>query len=318
MSPGAAIAHTYHVYGFRVRSAWRLPGFARSARCLADVGLARGSASRFARAAAEARAIRPDEGTWPRGVLLDDGQTYLRWSERFEFLVSADGRAILARPLASGSREAFHVYLLGQALSFALVKQGFDPLHATAVTIDGTAVAFLGNSGYGKSTLAAAFVQSGHPLLTDDLLVLSPGRDGFVAHPGPSRIKLFPEVSRMVLGPHARGTLVAKTTTKRVIPLRDGHATPSAAPLQMIYVLSTPDRRSTRVVIRRVSKRQACLALLRNAFNTAVTDPQRLTRQFAFAANVASRVTIKTLSYPRTIGSLAYARDAILADVSRS
>lgn len=318
MSSSAAAVHTYHVYGFRVRSAWPLPGFARSAACLAELGLVRGSASRFARAVVEARAIRPDERTWLRGVLLDDGQTYLRWSKRFEFLVSADGRAIAARPLAPGSREAFHVYLLGQALSFALLKQGFDPLHATAVTIDGAAVAFLGDTGYGKSTLAAAFLQSGHPLLTDDLLVLSSGGDGFVAHPGPARIKLFPEIARKLLGPHARGALVAKTTPKRVIPLPPDRANASAAPLQAIYVLSTPDTRSTSVAIRRVSKRQACLALLRNAFNTAVTDPQRLSRQFAFAWNVASRVPIKRISYPRTIGSLASVRDAILADVSRN
>src|SRR5712691_6556991 len=90
---------------------------------------------------------------WPRGVLLADGQTYVRRSDRFEFLISADGRAIAARALGHSPREAFHTYLLGQALSFALIKQGFDPLHATTIAIDGAAVAFLGDSGYGKSSL---------------------------------------------------------------------------------------------------------------------------------------------------------------------
>jgi len=312
----AAAPRTYHVYGCRVRSAWRLPSTARSAACLAELDLGRGTPSRFDRAIEEARSIRRDERTWLRGVRLDDGQTYLRWSERFEFLVSADGRAIAARPLGPGSREAFRAYLLGQALSFALVKQGVDPLHATTVTVDGAAVAFLGDTGYGKSTLAAAFLQRGHRLVTDDLLVLSIGRDGFLAHPGPPRIKLFPDIARTVLGPHASGTPVAPTTLKLVIPLRGRDAAPAAAPLKTIYMLSAPERRPSGIAIRRMSKRQACLALLRNAFNTTVVDPERLRRQFAFATAVAARVPIKRLTYPRTIGALAPACDAILADLS--
>ena len=56
-------------------------------------------------------------------------------AEPYTCLVSADGRAVAARHLCGASHEAFHTYLLGQALSFALINQGFDPLHATTVTI---------------------------------------------------------------------------------------------------------------------------------------------------------------------------------------
>ena len=46
--------------------------------------------------------------------------------------------------------------MLGQALSFALVKQGFEPLHATVAVVDDEAVAFLGHNAFGKSTLTGA------------------------------------------------------------------------------------------------------------------------------------------------------------------
>ena len=314
---GRASARTYHLYGFRVRSEWPLPFARRRTGGLAEIDLERGSPARFARAIEAARATAPDERTWRRGVRLEDGQMYLRWPERFEFLVSADGRAIAARPADGEPRETFHVYLLGLALSFALLKRGFDALHATTVIVDGSAVAFLGDSGYGKSSLAAAFLQTGHRLLTDDLLVLTPDRAGFVAHPGPPRIKLFPEIARAVFGKNVRGTRVAKATPKMVIPLRRHHAAASAVPLRTMYVLPPPGRArlSTTVSIRRISKREACLALLRNAFNTSVTEPQRLRRQFAFAAAIAANVPIKQITYPRTIASLASAREAILADV---
>jgi hypothetical protein len=304
------------LYGVSLRSEWSLPYPRTPASCLAEIDLLQGSPKRFADAVSEAR-VRADQTTWARGVPLGDSQTYLQWSERFEFLVSADGRAIAARRLRHGSNETFHTYLLGQALSFALIKQGLDPLHATTVAIDGAAIAFLGDSGYGKSSLGAAFVQAGHQLLTDDLLVLSERDAGFAAHPGPPRIKLFPKIARQVLGRAARGTPIGPMTPKLVIRLDDHQASRSARPLTAIYVLTPPasdGRVRTRVTIRRLSRRQACLALLRNTFNTAVTDPGRLSRQFAFAASVAAAVPVKLIAYPRTLRLLPAVRDAILAD----
>jgi hypothetical protein len=318
LGSGRRAAGTYYLYGMRVRSQWPLPYGSRDRGGLAEIGLLRGSAARFARAVEEARETGRDERTWLHGIDLEDGQTYLRWTDRFEFLVSADGRRIAARPLNGESSETFHTYLLGPALSFALLKQGFDPLHATAVTIEGAGVGFLGDTGFGKSSLGAAFLQAGHRLLTDDLLVLSASRDGFIAHPGPPRMKLFPEIARAVLARTPRGARMAAATSKLVIPLEERHTSASAVPLKALYVLAPPDRRSrSGVTIRRVSKRHACLALLRNAFNMAVDSPQRLTGQLAFAASVAAGVTIKRLAYPRDIAELGRARDAILADLAR-
>jgi hypothetical protein len=312
-----AYRHGYHLYGLCLRSEWPLPYPQASALSLGEVGLLRGSVARLAAAVDEARAVA-DETKWSRGVALGDGQTYVRWAGRFEFLVSADGREVIGRPLDREPGEAFHTYLLGQALSFALIKQGFDPLHATAVTIDGVAIAFLGESGYGKSGLAGAFLKAGHRLLTDDLLVLETGPDGFVAQPGPPRIKLFPRMARHSFGAAGRGTRIAKTTPKLVIPLGDRHAPRTAAPVKALYALVAPGRLDGRVVIRRLSKRQACFSLLRNAFNTALTDPERLGRQFEFASSVAAAVPIKLLAYPRTLAALPAVREAILADLARA
>jgi len=312
------VIRTYCLYGLRLRSEWPIPWTALSAGHLAEVSLLRGAAPRFATAFEEARA-QAGAAVLPRAVRLSDGETYVRWSDRFEFLVSADGRAIEGRALPGHGGEAFHTHLLGQVLSVALVRQGFEPLHATTITIDGGAIAFLGESGFGKSSLAAAFLRAGHGILTDDLLMLSPGGEGFVAHPGPPRIKLFPKIARTLLGPRVRGTPIPTMAMKLIVPLGRQQAPGAAAPLKAIYVLGPPDRARSRaaIVIRRPSMRQACLALIRNAFNTVVTDPQRLSRQFAFSVSVAASVRIKRIAYPRTIAALPRVRAAILADVAR-
>lgn len=300
-----------------MRSDWRLPYPREPQAASVDVALVRRPSAYFTAARAEA-------GTMPQPWLpeieatLADGSTYFRWPRQFEFLVSADGRTIAARPLAPGSPEGFHTYLLGQALSIALIRQGLDPLHATVVTVAGAGAAFLGDSGYGKSSLAAAFIGAGHRLLTDDLLILTEGASGFAAHPGPPRLKLYPRAARTLL-PQARGTPIMPTTPKLLVPLARRHVTRSAAQLQAIYVLMppTPHRMVTRVTIRRLWQTQACLALIRNTFNPLVTDAGRLTRQFVQATRVAGRVPVKLISYPRTFGSLPAVRDAIIADLER-
>jgi len=307
------------LYGLSLRSDWPLPYPRGRAATLAEVGLLQGSRSRFSNAFKEVRAST-EEARWDWGVPLASGQTYVRGSEHFEFLISSDGRVILGRSLREESHEPIHTYLLGQALSFALIKQGFEPLHATAVNVDGGAVAFLGESGYGKSSLGAAFVQAGHQILTDDLLVLSE-RDGrFTAYPGPPRIKLYPEVAGIVLLSHLGGTPIGRTT-KLVIPLDEHQVSASAVPLQAIYVLGPPRPRGgarKHVTIRRLSKRQACFALLQNPFNTAVIDSKRLSRQFAFATTLAASVPVKFIRYPRIMKLLPAVREAILSDVRRA
>jgi hypothetical protein len=248
---------------------------------------------------------------------LQDGSIYVRWSELFEFLISDNGRSILGRQLNNTDTEAFINYFLGQVLSFAMVKQGIEPLHSTVVRIDDGAVGFVGDCGYGKSSLGASFLQAGYPLLTDDLLILKKNNGCFVAYPGFPRIKLFPKIAQKLIGEKAEGFPMNNLTTKLILPLNRHQFARAPVPLRSIYVLTPPAGRlrSKKVTIRRLSQRRAFLSLLRNTFNTKVTEPERLKRQFTFFTQIVSKVPIKTLSYPRSLKSLPLVRDAILKDL---
>lgn len=262
---------------------------------------------------------KPD---WFHHRRLTDGSDYVRWTGLFEFLISPDGRHITCHALNGASQEIFHTYLVGQVLSLALIKQGVEPLHATVVDVGGQAVAFLGDCGYGKSTLGAAFLEAGYKLLTDDLLVVEPQglhQRRVVAHPGPPRIKLFPRAAAVLLGNPGCGMPMNPDTPKLVIPLLPRQAATAPRPLNAVYVLSPPPsrHRSRHVTIRTIPPRRACLALIANTFNTVVMDSDRLARQFDFAVALASKIPVKSLSGPWGLSRLPAIRDAILADLSR-
>lgn len=305
----------YNLYGLPLTSAIPLPCATRAKSAPALSELAMEPAAVFAKARKQAGVIL-DEAQWFQHAPLPGGASYLRWSGLFEFLISANGRRISCRALNGASREAFQTYLVSQVLSFALLKRGIEPLHATAVVANGQAVAFLGDSGYGKSSLGAACLRAGHRLLTDDVLVVTEKSGRFHAHPGLPRIKLFPHIAKTFLGELAVGPPMNPITPKLVIPLPARLHADAAVPLRTLYVLRPPNgARVRRITITPLSSRRACLTLIANTFNPVITEQSRLTRQFDQAARLAAAVPVKLLTYPDDPARLPAVVEAIQADL---
>lgn len=243
------------------------------------------------------------------------GSSYVRWEGVGEAVISKNGRSIACRPFRTIESEAFQVYLLGRAFSFALVKGGFEPLHATAVTVGNRAVAFLADCGFGKSTLAAAFLQMGHRLITDDLLLLQTTAQGILAFPGPARIKLFPEMAHRFLGQDSNGVPLNPEAQKQIIPLTGSQSCIEPVPLTAIYALACPNEANEAIQVVSLSEREAFITLLGSTFNRVLLNADRLRTQFETSQAVANARIVKRLVYPRSLGCLPSVRQAILSDV---
>jgi hypothetical protein len=255
-----------------------------------------------------------DSEAWFIQKILPDGSVYLRWSRLFEFLIAANGHRISGRALEDSSPEVFSTYLLGQVLSFALVKQGLESLHASATVVDGGSVGFLGDCGHGKSTLLASFLNTGHKQLTDDLLLDRRNRGLLMSYPGPRRIKLLPE-SVFLMNGKSDGVAMNPLVAKMIIPVSPTNFQRTPVPLKALYVLATSTG-SERIKITDISNAKALLALIKNSFNAALNDSARLERQFQWATEIVSSIPVRRISYPRSFEALPAVRDAILTDLS--
>jgi hypothetical protein len=267
------------------------------------------------------RALSPAASAhWFATVSLPDGSTYLRWAELFEFLVASDGKKILYRCLDRATEDAFTVYLLGQVLSYPLVARGIEPLHGTVVSVDGAALALVGNCGFGKSTLAAALLARGHAVLTDDLVVLHESRERWMVTPGIPRLKLFPAIASALLGVEG-GPPMNHGTPKLVVPLDPQQSSRRARPLRALYVLSDPGEppaaSSPGVRIDPLGAADALIEVIRAAFNLVVRTRERLATQFAFATRLAAEIPVRRLTYPRELALLPHVCDTLLEDVRR-
>jgi hypothetical protein len=99
--------------------------------------------------------------------------------------ISPNGARVVCAPpeLEAWSWQRF---LVGRILPWAAVLRGYETFHASAVALDGRAVAFVGPTGAGKTSLAVQLVARGGEFVTDDVLSLEDAGGTLLAHPGAS------------------------------------------------------------------------------------------------------------------------------------
>jgi hypothetical protein len=241
-----------------------------------------------------------------------DASQYLKWESVVEALVSADGSEIAYRPIDGASTDAIATYLLGQVLSFALIRRGIDPIHATVVVDGERAVGFVGQPGDGKSTLAAGFLSRGSRLLSDDMLVFEVDGSTIQAQPGTPRLKLFPGIAKSLLPELSSGGAMNPVTTKLVLHLNDELFV--HRPVRLVAIYALREDRVDQAQVEIMSPRDAVTKLTENTFNLLVKGPDRMRRQLETVAVLASAIPVKTLSYSRDVGRIPEVVDAILED----
>ena len=304
---------TYSLYGLTLKSEIPLPcPQLESNQIVPDVELCECSEQELLTACDRVSKAFQDDGFWQCRIYEDD-TAYVYWKDHFEFVVSSDGRRVLWHKLRDVTDEVFLTYFLGQVLSHCLLMRGIEPLHATAIVVDGGAVAFLGDSGDGKSTLAASFLSRGYSLLTDDVLVLKFQDDRVLTHPSLPRIKLTPESADAIFNGR-RAIPMNSFTSKMIFPLQESQHVRDPVRLRAVYVLPEASSDSP-IAIGRLSGRASFLPLIQNTFNNAVLSRDRIQQQFAFAERLVRLVPIKQLSYPKGLDHLPSVADTILADL---
>jgi hypothetical protein len=239
----------------------------------------------------------------------------LQFPQQADFLIDSAARRITGFPALGLDSNTLTHLLIDQVLPRLMSSQGQHVQHAGAVLVDGGAVLFTGQSGYGKSTLASGFHFNGYPVISDDALFIERADGAFHAASGYSGFRLWPDSAHYhrdhLIAP---GEIDAAAAKQRFViadtaPLRSG------APIRCIFVLSPPDAASEDVRIVSLPAVQACWILLRQAFRLLEPNRDELAAELSFYADLGNQVPIFSLSYPRTFVRLADVREKILEHV---
>lgn len=255
----------------------------------------------------------PDEsGAMSLGRSGEGNDLLLRFPGLADFVISEDGRSLGAWPAPETGTETLRHLLLDQVLPRVLAQQGRLVLHAGAVRVGQQAIAFIGETGRGKSTLTASFHAAGFPLLSDDGLVLTQGEDTALARPTYPSLRLWPEA---VAGLYARAPDVAPMahySTKRRVIMKD-ITVRSSLPLAALYVLAAEmEDDAGSISLTRLSPSAACMEIISNSFLLNVTDRRRAMGLLTVAGRIAEQLPVFSLAYPRRFACLPSVREAIV------
>lgn len=290
----------YEAFGLSVRSAFPLPELRR----LPDEPL-------------EAADLRVRRGTVEFPPTADPekwvhrsptGEHYLAY-KRADILVK-DGSEAVVDLRGDVSAEAVRHIVLGPVLNHALHQRGYFVLHASTVLVDGAAVAFLGESGVGKTTTAMAFLLAGHRVLSDDVAAVVPGTDPPKVRTGYPSIKLDPEMVERFDAPVDEPES-AGSRGRHFYGLRhDQPAEPTR--LAAVYLLEDGDR----LEVEPVPASERVLNLVEYTYTGGVLEADdQAARNFQQAGTVAASAPVKVLRRPRRPEALSEVVERVVADL---
>jgi hypothetical protein len=200
------------------------------------------------------------------------------------YLLSADGRRVQG-VFAGLHDDAWQRLLIAQVLPFAALLRGLEVIHASAVVTDQGAVAFVGPSRAGKTSLALELCRRGASFLADDVLALERAGDDLLGHPGSPVAGLdHAEAQRLEQTGGAQWQeIVAINAREQIVRVR-GAVEPT--PLAALFFL---DRRRDGPSEPRFEPATDPQPLLAATFNTVLTTPARLRGLLEVCALAARR-----------------------------
>ncbi|MEE4561894.1 serine kinase [Paenibacillus polymyxa] len=122
---------------------------------------------------------------------------FVMQGERFMFLIPGTaiyairgGKEIEVSMLPRADPDTVRLFVLGTCMGVLLLQKRVLPIHGSAVVIGGRVYAFVGESGTGKSTLAAAFRQAGYQMISDDVIAINVTASAAIVYPAYPQQKL--------------------------------------------------------------------------------------------------------------------------------
>jgi hypothetical protein len=241
----------------------------------------------------------PESGETALSFAKLQGGYLLRFHRLADFEISTDGAAIDCQPLPGVPAVTLRHLLLDQVAPLVMSLRGRLVLHASAVSTPRGAVAFVGDSGQGKSTLAANLACRGFPVIADDCLLLGEDTDCSVVVPSYPGLRLWPDAVARLFGKGSERSAVAHYSDKKRVLVGKSDTNSDRVPLWRLFLFpSTGSADPTGIEIERLVGSDALVEIVKRAYVLDVTDRATIARVFERISKVVARTTVYRLNYP--------------------
>ncbi len=233
------------------------------------------------------------------GYLLGDNEILISQENDIRCHIAA-GNRISIDPGSSQNEPAARLFALSAGLGCLLHQRNYIPLHCAAIDTPEGCIAFCGNAGDGKSTLAASFAKSGFKLFTDDRLTIhATSDDPYLAVPSLPTLHLF-EDSGDLAGLGQDHLAVDSYRFGKHIHLVDEAYSQHPSPMAGLYFTDWHDDPDAEPTITKMNQIAAMMRLRRDVSLTHLIEPLGQEQRFmTWAAGLCARAPSFHLVRPR-------------------
>lgn len=220
---------------------------------------------------------------------------------------------IVVDPLPEAGIEQLSRSIMFSAMIGILRQRGLFVLHGSAIALGRDAILFLGHSGQGKSTTAAAFSHLGYRVVTDDIAAIDNLDDRCRVIPGYPRLRLSEETASLLapsreLSPPIE--LAGDKSSHSVANLFQSEP----VPVKRIYLLTDGEE----LKIERIDPQTIFQELFRHSFlRKRAASAEVKAQHFRQFQQLASLVPVRRLIRPHNLALLPALAEIVTNDAGR-
>lgn len=279
------LRYKYETFGLKIHSAILLPELRPSESETADITIYLGEVD------------LPTMNVLNEGFSYNvtENAIYRFWDDIGKFKIT--NTSITVDPVQGLNKIILRTFLLGTVFATLLRLRGLFVLHASSVNINGSAVAFSGFKGYGKSTTAMAFYNGGYPIVADDYIAIEfDSNDIPIISPGFPSLRLSSK-SREVMGLNFDKANLEKNIMDKTYASVPKSFSSYKIPLKKIYML----QRGKESKIIDLKHQETFMELVKNTFGIHIFSKLELPDNFFQCEKIFKNVDISLLEIPDSL-----------------
>jgi hypothetical protein len=219
------------------------------------------------------------------------------------------GYEVIIDPVPGVKNGILRLPIVGSVLTLLLHQRGRLVLHASAIEAGEHAVAFVGGTGWGKSTQVAILERRGYQIVADDTTAIDVSESSCLVLPGVPWLRLWPDTVVSLGGTPEDMSRLHPLLEKRARPTRESPQ--KSLPLRCIYLLGL----GSAPVIEPCAPREALTELMRHwkgaKFGPELLRASNISSFFSQCAALAKNIPIYRLKRPASLAALPEVTDLV-------